>query len=101
MKPRSLIYALIIGLLVGCTPVEENAKDRLVDLLIPQGRHLLQASINDTSSESSDFTSAPRSLLIAFGHSDQTYSVSRIAENIVLPADAEGVWGDPFESLAI
>lgn len=51
MKPRALIYALIIGILAGCSPVDENAKDRLVDLLIPQGWHLLQASIDDTSVE--------------------------------------------------
>ncbi|MCS7464774.1 hypothetical protein N0M98_32325 [Paenibacillus doosanensis] len=43
----------------------------------------------------------PRSLLIAFGNKDSTFSLSIIAENVVLPADAGGVFGDPFDSLTI
>jgi hypothetical protein len=42
-----------------------------------------------------------RSLFIAFGASDNTYSLSIIADNVILNADEGGVWGDPFKSLTI
>jgi hypothetical protein len=44
-----------------------------------------------------------RALLIAFGtkNDNDTYTLSIIADNIILPSDAGGVWGDPFESLSI
>lgn len=46
-------------------------------------------------------SATPRSLLIAFGSKNNTYSVSIIAENVVMKADEGGVWGDPFDSLSI
>lgn len=48
-----------------------------------------------------DQTASPRSLLIAFGGKNNTYSVSIIADNVILNADEGGVWGDPFDSLII
>lgn len=41
-----------------------------------------------------------RSLLIAFGTND-SYSLSIIADKVILKSDEGGVWGDPFESLSI
>ncbi|WP_025695068.1 hypothetical protein [Paenibacillus durus] len=46
-------------------------------------------------------TVSPRSLLIAFGNKDNTYSISIIADKVILKADEGGVWGDPFDSLII
>lgn len=48
-----------------------------------------------------DQSTPPRSLLIAFGNKDSTYSTSIIADKVILEADAGGVWGDPFDSLII
>ncbi|WP_019908823.1 hypothetical protein [Paenibacillus sp. HW567] len=48
-----------------------------------------------------DQTASPRSLLIAFGGKNDTYSISIIADNVILKADEGGVWGDPFDSLII
>ena len=45
--------------------------------------------------------SSPRSLLIAFGNKDNTYTLSIIAEKAILRADQGGVWGDPLESISI
>lgn len=47
-------------------------------------------------------TDAPqRSILIALGNSDNTYTLSVIGENAILGADEGGVWGDPFDSIVI
>lgn len=43
----------------------------------------------------------PRALLIAFGHKDNSYTLSIIADKVILRADEGGVWGDPFENLSI
>lgn len=42
-----------------------------------------------------------RSLLIAMGNSDNTYTLSVIGENAILGADEGGVWGDPFDSIIV
>lgn len=42
-----------------------------------------------------------RALLIAFGTKDNSYSLSIIADKVILKADEGGIWGDPFESLSI
>lgn len=42
-----------------------------------------------------------RALLIAFGNKEQLYTLSIIAENVILDAQSGGVWGDPFESISI
>lgn len=44
---------------------------------------------------------SPRSLLIAFGSKNNTYTLSIIAKNVVLQSDEGGIWGDPFDSLTI
>ncbi len=44
---------------------------------------------------------APRSLLIAFGTKENTYSLSILAEHVILSAWEGGVFGDPFSGLSI
>ncbi len=44
---------------------------------------------------------APRSLLIAFGTNENTYSLSILAEHVILSAGEGGVFGDPFSGLSI
>lgn len=44
---------------------------------------------------------ASRSLLIAFGNKDHTYSISIIAEKVILGALEGGGWGDPFDGISI
>jgi len=108
---------------------EKNSNVKDVTSLIPSGWHILedkikgepvkavgdlnrdcvqdiaiviektQESENDQTGESEG--APPRSLLIALGNKDNTFSLSIIADNVVLPADAGGVWGDPFDSLTI
>ncbi|MEK3882993.1 hypothetical protein [Paenibacillus sp. PL2-23] len=43
----------------------------------------------------------PRALLIAFGSSVGEFSLSILADQVILKSDEGGVWGDPLESLAI
>lgn len=43
----------------------------------------------------------PRALIIAFGTAFNSYSLSIIADKVILKADEGGVWGDPFDSLSI
>lgn len=42
-----------------------------------------------------------RALLIAFSNKEKLYTLSIIAENVILDAQSGGVWGDPFESITI
>lgn len=51
--------------------------------------------------EAGEEEAPPRSLLIAFGAEDGTYSLSVIAANVILKSDEGGVWGEPFDSLSI
>ncbi|MGV8983465.1 hypothetical protein [Clostridium sp.] len=44
---------------------------------------------------------APRSLMILLGNKEKSYSTSVIAEKAVLLSNEGGVWGDPFENIAI
>ena len=44
---------------------------------------------------------APRSLLIAFGTKENTYSLSILAEHVILSAGEGDVFGDPFSGLSI
>lgn len=55
--------------------------------------------IEKTSIDPAEFL--PRSLLIAFGTEDGAYSLSIIADKVVLGAEEGGIWGDPFEDLTI
>lgn len=54
--------------------------------------------IEKTHEESYD---APRSLLIAFGNKDHTFSLSIIADKVILGALEGGGWGDPFDGIII
>lgn len=63
--------------------------DRILDIAA-----IIEKTTNDKEAP-------PRLLLIAFGNKDHTYTISIIADKVVLKADEGGVWGDPFESLAI
>ncbi len=45
--------------------------------------------------------SSPRSLLIAFGNRDNTYSLSIKADNAIMLRDQGGVFGDPFDDIVI
>lgn len=90
-----------------------NAKD--VTSLIPTGWHILEHSepvkaegdlnkdgIQDIAliiERAIDIDA--RSLLIAFGTKENTYSLSIIADNVVLPVFAGGGYGDPFNGLNI
>ncbi|WP_261304127.1 hypothetical protein [Paenibacillus andongensis] len=99
------------------TPTAANMS---VNSIIPVGWHILEKVKgepiqvegdlnNDRISDiaaiiektSNDKEAPPRSLLIAFGTKDHTYTISIIADKVVLKADEGGVWGDPFESLTI
>jgi len=51
--------------------------------------------------ESTSDEEPSRALLIAFGTRNDSYTLSIIADNVILKADEGGVWGDPFESLSI
>jgi len=92
-----------------------NSKAKDVTLLIPEGWHILEkeepvkaegdlnkdgikdiAIVIEKTQESNE-----RSLLIAFGNEDHTYSLSIIADNVVLGAFEGGGWGDPFDDLII
>jgi hypothetical protein len=42
-----------------------------------------------------------RSILIAFGNKDSTYTLSVISKNPILQANEGGIFGDPLESIAI
>ncbi|MNW44001.1 hypothetical protein D3C74_212150 [compost metagenome] len=65
-------------------------KDGIIDIA---------AIIEETSSDTEE---APqRAILIAFGTEENTYSLSIVAEHVVLTADEGGTWGDPFDSLTI
>ena len=90
--------------------------------LIPDGWHILEkvegepvkvegdlnkdnildiAAVIEKTTSNNEAEAPPRSLLIAFGNNDNTYSLSIIADNVIMSADAGGVWGDPFDSLTI
>lgn len=106
------------GKVIETPPTERadlNSKD--VDALIPGNWHVLdhpnakaEGDLNGDGlldvalvieKNVEDDTVAPRSLLIAFGNNDQTYTLSIIAENVILDVQSGGVWGDPFESISI
>ncbi|WP_379159494.1 hypothetical protein [Paenibacillus sp. sgz5001063] len=101
------------------TPQQSNEqRETNINALIPEGWHILELikgesviaegdlnkdGISDIATviekEVVDQTASPRSLFIAFGGKNNTYSVSIIADNVILKADEGGVWGDPFDSL--
>jgi hypothetical protein len=59
----------------------------------------IAAIIQQVKSETEE---APqRALLVAFGTMKDTYSLSIIADKVILKADEGGVWGDPFGGLYI
>jgi hypothetical protein len=100
---------------ISTEDINPNAKD--ITSLVPTGWHILESSepvkaegdlnkdgildvaiIIEKTPESIDDT---RSLLIAFGTKDHTFSLSIIAENVVLPVYAGGGFGDPFNGISI
>lgn len=48
-----------------------------------------------------DSMEAPRSLLIAFGTKENTYTLSILAEHVILAESEGGTFGDPFNGLLI
>lgn len=101
---------------------EKNSSSKDITAIIPKGWRMLEqikgepvkaegdlnkdgiadiATVIEKTKTANDDEAPPRSLLIAFGNKDNTYTLSVIAENVVLKADEGGVWGDPFESLTI
>lgn len=46
-------------------------------------------------------TTAPRTLVVARGNGDWTYTPAVEAKNAVFSADEGGIWGDPFEGIEI
>lgn len=102
------------------TAIATATADMSVKLIIPVGWHILEkvkgepikveGDLNNDGildiaaiieKTTNDKEAPPRSLLIAFGNKDHTYTISIIADRVVLKADEGGVWGDPFESLII
>jgi hypothetical protein len=98
---------------------ENNAEAKDVNALVPAGWTILMkdepalaegdlnkdgiedvaAIIEQLDAETDE--APPRALLIAFGTSNDSYTLSIIADKVVLKADEGGIWGDPFESLSI
>ncbi|AOY76772.1 hypothetical protein [Clostridium formicaceticum] len=99
---------------------EKETKD--INSLIPDGWHIFEqikgepvkvegdlnkdnildiAAVIEKNTSVNESEAPPRSLLIAFGNNDNTYSLSIIADNVILSADEGGVFGDPFDSLKI
>ncbi|MNO12223.1 hypothetical protein D3C76_18290 [compost metagenome] len=95
MKTKD-IHALVPsgwGVLIKDGPVTAEGdlnKDGILDAA---------AIIEQQTSETDEAPS--RALLIAFGTENESYSLSIIADNVILKADEGGIWGDPFESLSI
>jgi hypothetical protein len=94
-----------------------NSKAKDFTSLIPAGWHILEhtepvkaegdlnkdgiqdlAIVIEKTQEEND---PPRSLLIAFGNKDHTFSLSTIAVNVILGALEGGGWGDPFDGIII
>lgn len=101
------------------TPSPE-AKANNINALIPAGWHMLEPSLGEKAIAKGDLNkdgipdlamvieknalkdeASPRSLLIAFGSKNNSYTLSIIADNVILKADEGGIWGDPFDSLTI
>ncbi|WP_339222776.1 hypothetical protein [Paenibacillus sp. FSL H8-0332] len=97
-----------------------SAKAYNINALIPAGWHILEPVLGEKAIAKGDLNkdgisdlatviekdtvkdeASPRSLLIAFGGKNNTYTLSIIAKNVILRADEGGVWGDPFESITI
>jgi hypothetical protein len=94
---------------------DSNSKAKEITSLIPTGWHILENrepvkvegdlnkdGIQDIAliiEKTTDIDA--RSLLIAFGTKDNTYSLSIIADNVILPVIVGGGYGDPFDGLMI
>lgn len=96
------------------------SKQDSIQALIPSGWHILEPYLGEKALAKGDLNkdgisdlamvieknavkgeASPRSLLIAFGGKNNTYTLSIIAKNVILQADEGGIWGDPFDSLTI
>jgi hypothetical protein len=67
-------------------------KDGVMDIAF-----VIEEDSQPEQSETEMVLSPPRSLLIAFGNKDSTYSLSIKADNAIMLRDQGGVYGDPFE----
>lgn len=100
------------------TPTINEVKD--LTSLIPKGWQLLvrqsgpvkvegdlnkdgiqDAAVVIEKTETKTGVAPDRALLIAFGNSDHTYTLSIIADKAILKADEGGIWGDPLDSIVI
>ncbi|MEK4044666.1 hypothetical protein NSU18_13470 [Paenibacillus sp. FSL H8-0048] len=96
------------------------SKEESMQALIPAGWHILEPFQGGRAIAEGDLNkdgiadvaaviekntgkdeASPRSLLIAFGGNNNTYTLSIIADHVILQADEGGVWGDPFENIII
>lgn len=91
------IYSLIPS---GWEVLNKDEKQALVEGdLNKDGFNDIGAVIEEVKPKADE---APqRALLIALGHEDNNYSLSIIADHVILKADEGGVWGDPFDSISI
>ncbi|WP_166243060.1 hypothetical protein [Paenibacillus turpanensis] len=62
---------------------------------------ILDAAVVLEQTKSPNEEAPARSLLIAFGEKDHSYSLSILADHVILKADEGGIWGDPFEGITI
>lgn len=96
------------------------AKADNINALIPAAWHILEPVLGEKAIAKGDLNkdgisdlaaviekdmvtdeASPRSLLIAFGDKNNSYTLSIIAKNVILRSDEGGIWGDPFDSLTI
>jgi len=96
-EKKNDIYSLIPS---GWEVLNKEEKQALVEGdLNKDGFNDVGAVIEEIKSQTDE---APqRALLIAFGNEDNNYSLSIIADHVILKADEGGVWGDPFDSISI
>lgn len=107
---------------VTTTSDNDSTTENNIEALIPEGWKIFEKvegepaqvegdlnkdGISDVAvvivaTDENEATQAPqRSLLIALGNSDDTYTLSVIGKKAILRADEGGVWGDPFDSIEI
>lgn len=96
-EEKNDIYSLIPS---GWEVLKKEEKPALVEGdLNKDGYNDIGVVIEEVKPEADE---APqRALLIAFGNEDNNYSLSIIADHVILKADEGGVWGDPFDSISI
>lgn len=71
-------------------------KDSIIDIAV-----VIEGNTQPEKPEPEMVLGPPRSLLIAFGNKDNTYSLSIKADNAIMLRDQGGVFGDPFDDIEI